>query len=176
MSTNSTAANSMYEAEAKEFPGAYCDKPDIVSYCPSLLEEFDCHINVLYCANQKVLKYLYKYIHKGDRSIQANVCVDDDITHFQVSQYIQTMSALWRIFEFPLHGIYPYVHKLPMYTAANAATTNHHELTAWYEYNRLHPGDAVAQRLFYIDFPTNDRTFELDLTSLSICRVPSKPN
>lgn len=36
----------------------------VVPYNPWLLLKFNCHINVEICGNIKIIKYIYKYVHK----------------------------------------------------------------------------------------------------------------
>jgi len=38
----------------------------IVPYNPYLSQKYDCHINVEICSSIKSVKYLYKYIYKGE--------------------------------------------------------------------------------------------------------------
>lgn len=37
----------------------------VVPYCPALLREFRCHLNMEICATVKAIKYVVKYISKG---------------------------------------------------------------------------------------------------------------
>ena len=61
--------------------GKTYDNRDVIPYNPSLLLAFDCHINVEVCSTVHAVKYLYKYVYKGnDRAqvciIAKGVCVD----------------------------------------------------------------------------------------------------
>jgi len=82
--------------------------------------KYDAHINVERCAQKKVIKYLYKYMHKGlDRAtfvIEDNVhstdagghpqCREvDEIKQYLDGRYISSIKAAWRIFEFELHTV-----------------------------------------------------------------------
>ena len=53
----------------------------VVPYNCDIIVRYDSHINIERCAHSKVIKYLYKYIHKGpdcativikDNSVQPN--------------------------------------------------------------------------------------------------------
>ena len=45
--------------------GFFFDNRWVVPFCPFLTKKFDCHINVEFVGSFKVVKYIYKYIHKG---------------------------------------------------------------------------------------------------------------
>lgn len=51
----------------------HLDNRHVVPYSAYLIAKYDCHINVEVCADIKVVKYLYKYIHKGHDRISYNV-------------------------------------------------------------------------------------------------------
>ena len=79
----------------------------VVPYNPFLLQQFDCHLNVEICASIKAIKYVLKYIHKGsDQAIfiieRDSTMYRDEIQRFQHAQYIGSIEACWRIFEFKL--------------------------------------------------------------------------
>ena len=61
--------------------GKTYDNRDVIPYNPSLLLAFDCHINVEVCSTVRAVKYLYKYVYKGNDRAQVcisakGVCVD----------------------------------------------------------------------------------------------------
>lgn len=49
------------------------DKCGIVLYNPWLLLKYQCHINVEACIGNGMVKYIYKYIIKGDGVAEKNV-------------------------------------------------------------------------------------------------------
>ncbi|GAA0160145.1 hypothetical protein LIER_16766 [Lithospermum erythrorhizon] len=49
----------------------------VIPYNPTLLAEFDCHINVEGCCHIKAVKYLYKYIHKGHDKVMFRIACND---------------------------------------------------------------------------------------------------
>ncbi|KAL7152777.1 hypothetical protein ABFS83_04G121300 [Erythranthe nasuta] len=71
------------------------DNRKVVPYCPYLLAKFDCHINVEICADIKLVKYLYKYIHKRHDKIAYNVVPD------------ASFDAYWRIYGFLMGEMSP---------------------------------------------------------------------
>ncbi|XP_014679563.1 PREDICTED: uncharacterized protein LOC106819444, partial [Priapulus caudatus] len=93
----------------------------VVPYCPVLSLKFDCHINVEPVGGVDVVKYLYKYIHKGpDRCMVRVGGPVEDITHdeikrYEVGRYISASEACWRIFDFPVQKKYPAVEQLSIH-------------------------------------------------------------
>ena len=52
------------------------------------------------------MKYIFKYVHKGnDESIFAaqNVNDNDEVTRYQMGRHISSNKAIWHIFTFPIH-------------------------------------------------------------------------
>jgi hypothetical protein len=49
--------------------------------------KYDCHINVEYVGSLQVMKYLYKYLHKGPDAAVAQI-KRDEITEYLNSRYI----------------------------------------------------------------------------------------
>ena len=72
----------------------------IVPYSPYLLLRYNCHINVEICVSSKATKYLYKYVHRGDRAMMR---VDDgqpqernEIREFQDMRSFGAAEACWK--------------------------------------------------------------------------------
>jgi hypothetical protein len=63
----------------------------VVTFNPSLLMLYNCHINIEICSSIKSVKYLYKYIYKGpdgssylvDKSDNGDKVVIDEIKRFR---------------------------------------------------------------------------------------------
>ena len=94
-----------------------------VPYSP-VLKAFKCHINVELCQTIQAIKYLFKYIHKGsDMAIISLQNTDqppdphqyDEIKKYEMSKYICTGEAIWRILKFNINECYPSVEKLVVY-------------------------------------------------------------
>ena len=98
------------------------DNRYIVPYNAKLLVKFDAHINVEKCNQSKAIKYLFKYISKGndwvvagifDKSSQNNPSgVVDEIQQYYNFRYISACEASWRIFSFDIHHRIPAVERL----------------------------------------------------------------
>lgn len=83
----------------------------VVPYNPYLIAKYDCHINVQVATSVEAFKYIFKYIFKGNDEASVAFAEDghperqhDEIRNFVNSRYITAPEAMWRIFEFPLHG------------------------------------------------------------------------
>jgi hypothetical protein len=89
---------------------------DVVPHPPQLLVEFNCHINLEVCASIKSVKYIHKYIYKGnDRATLEMTGEVDEIKSYLDSRYISSTEAAWRIFEFAMHLEWPSVIRLPVH-------------------------------------------------------------
>lgn len=139
----------------------------IVPYNPWLLHQLDCHINVEICTSVKSIKYVLKYVHKGNDQatfhIQPNQ-TRDEIKNFINARYIGSTEAAWRIFEFSIHERYPSVVQLAVhlqngqrvyFTEETAADIARREpptttLTAFF---KLCSEDEFAANLLYVDLP-----------------------
>ena len=99
----------------------------MVPYNRDLCVKYDAHINVECVAMRSVVKYLYKYVHKGHDG--ATVILESGIRHddseqprndFQRNEiqeyldysYVFPVDSCWLIFEFSLQHQYPLITKL----------------------------------------------------------------
>ena len=138
----------------------------VVPYNPYLAWKYRAHINVEVCSTIRAIKYIHKYIYKG--SDRATVELEqDEIKSYISGRYIGSSEAVWRLFEFPVHGETPSVMHLPIHLPGGqmvsfdcAATTDHimeqineqrTPLIGFFEYNTTHPHDRSH---LYQDFPT----------------------
>ena len=89
--------------------------------------KYDVHINVERVVVRSVMKYLYKYVHKGHNpatiKLESGIRHDDSEQHrnnrqrneiweYLDSRYVSTIESFWRIFEFGLQHQYPLITKL----------------------------------------------------------------
>ncbi|KAK9287089.1 hypothetical protein L1049_015499 [Liquidambar formosana] len=90
----------------------------VIPYNLELVMRFDCHINVEIVSYFRIIKYLYKYVHKGpDRAtivIEDNNVAEhasghpqqfrqvDEVKQYLDCRYISSSEACWRVFEFDL--------------------------------------------------------------------------
>ena len=130
---------------------------------------YKAHINIEVYASVQAVKYIHKYIYKGnDRTtlwLQSN---DDEISQYLQGCYIGPTEAIWWLFEFPMHEETPLVthlaihllDKQPIYFntdaseeevrnyMANACST----LMAFFRYNTNH---VDGQSYLYQEFPAH---------------------
>ena len=92
----------------------------VVPFNPFLSLRYSCHINVEFCTSPKAVKYLYKYVTKGqDRAMIATV-VDgqstdnhrDEIKEYEDLRSIGSSEATWHLMAFPIADRYPPVYPL----------------------------------------------------------------
>ncbi|XP_061346430.1 uncharacterized protein LOC133292063, partial [Gastrolobium bilobum] len=88
--------------------GVELDNRYVVPYNAKLLLKYQAHINVEYTCQSNAIKYLFKYIHKGqDRVTTAINHSDDEIKMFYDCRYVSACEAAWRIFGFEIHYRFP---------------------------------------------------------------------
>lgn len=79
------------------------DNRNIVTYCPRLSAEHDCHINCECVYSVGSLKYIHKYIHKGgDRATLELRERENEVDRFLEGRYIGPSEACWRSFHFDM--------------------------------------------------------------------------
>ena len=96
-------------------------------YNRNILVKYQAHINVEWCNRSRSIKYLFKYIHKGEdrttvlieteeqqRETRGGKLTnrDDEIKRYLDAWYISGCEAAWRIFQFPLQYREPAVERL----------------------------------------------------------------
>ena len=96
---------------------------NVVPYNAKLLLKYDCHINVEVCSTIRAVKYLYKYVYKGnDRTMikisgtkNTTLKTNDsskainEIQEYVDCRYISSIEAAYRLLEFSMHGRFPSV-------------------------------------------------------------------
>lgn len=94
------------------------DNTFIVPYNSKLLLKFGCHINVEYTCQTSSIKYLFKYVHKGNDRVTASLLNHDSVDEIQSyydCRYISACEATWRLFTFDIQVKYPPVIRLPFH-------------------------------------------------------------
>ncbi|GAA0162828.1 hypothetical protein LIER_18839 [Lithospermum erythrorhizon] len=92
--------------------GRMLDNRWVIPYNPTLLVQFDCHINVEICCDIRAVKYLNKYMHKGHDKILFLIAPEnsnsevDEIADFQNARWVSPEEATGRIYGFPLHVMF----------------------------------------------------------------------
>ncbi|KAI3642989.1 hypothetical protein MP228_012544 [Amoeboaphelidium protococcarum] len=121
----------------------------VVPYNAYLLQKFDCHINVEYCASIKAVKYLFKYVFKGRDHAEAEIFRENEILKYINSKYVSVQEGLWRLFGFAITKQYPAVIKLDLHLPG---TIEESSLLSWFKYNREHTPNDPCRSLSYISF------------------------
>ena len=79
----------------------------VVPYNPYLTGKYDCHINVEIASTIGAVKYLFKYVYKGqDRAafaVHDRTEPIDEISDYLDGRYISPVEACYRIFEYELN-------------------------------------------------------------------------
>ncbi|XP_072077884.1 uncharacterized protein [Arachis hypogaea] len=101
------------------------DNRFIVPCNAALLLKYGCHINVEYTCQTSAIKYLFKYVHKGNDRVTASffrshdsddsVVTVDEIQNYYDCRYISTYEASWRLFGFEIQFKEPNVIRLPFH-------------------------------------------------------------
>ncbi len=138
----------------------------MVPYNPYLSLLFNCHINVEVCTSVAVIKYLYKYIYKGNDHAQVDVYSIDaatpdgaaptqprmrnEIKIYQDGRYVSAFEANHHLYGFDLHKEHPNVVRLVVHlkgcqtilfqkgidVAAVLNRNPHITLTTWFAFNK----------------------------------------
>ena len=85
-----------------------------------LCSKYDAHINIEVCSGISAVKYIYKYVYKGNDQILAkfnihNTSWKNEIEHYNDCRYVQAIEACYRIFGFHMHAEHPAVQILPFH-------------------------------------------------------------
>lgn len=144
------------------------DNRYVVGYNTYLLKRYQGHINVEWCNQVGSIKYLFKYMNKGNDRATLNITDGnvDEIRKFYDCRYISACEAVWRIYSFDIHYRKPAVMRLPFHLENGQNVTYEEEsvlenvvdkpsvnvsmFLGWFDCNRLHPH---ARELTYVEFP-----------------------
>ncbi|CAH9146259.1 unnamed protein product [Cuscuta epithymum] len=152
------------------------DNRHVVAHNRTLLLKYGAHINVEWCNQTRSVKYLFKYINKGDDriTVEFSEAVDnskqqqvDEIKMYYDCRYISACEAAWRIFGYPIHYRDVPVERLnfhlpdeqpvyyhpdePMESVVGKGTVQDTKFLAWMKANEKYP---EARELTYVEFPT----------------------
>ena len=79
----------------------------VVPHNPNLLMKFKCHMNVEVCTTVRSVKYIFKYIHKGNDAahieIRQNYLNHDEILQHLNARYVGPHQAVFRIMQYKMH-------------------------------------------------------------------------
>nr|XP_025625385.1 uncharacterized protein LOC112717618 [Arachis hypogaea] len=153
------------------------DNKFIVPYNPELLLKFGCHINVEYTCQTSSIKYLFKYVYKGNDRVTATLYnagdpseatqVVDEIRNYYDCRYISACKAVWRLFGYEIQEKEPFVIRLLFHledeqSVVYGETSNVNDIVekaishksmflGWMAANMSYP---YARSLTYAEFPT----------------------
>ena len=79
----------------------------VVPHNPQLLMKFNCHMNVEVCTTVRSVKYIFKYIHKGNDAahveIRQNHLNHDEILQHLNARYVGPHQAVFRLMQYKMH-------------------------------------------------------------------------
>lgn len=142
------------------------DNRHVVPYNPGLLRRYNCHINVEITTGIRAIKYIYKYIHKGDDGAVVEMSWNEVETYVG-GRYLCAPQAAWRILSYHMHEHTPPTCRLEFHlenlqrvtfrTDAQLADVINRDqsrtsmLTEFFAYCTNHP--AATADLLYPDAP-----------------------
>jgi hypothetical protein len=144
------------------------DNSFVVPYNPYLSLRYNAHINVEVVFSVQAVKYLYKYVTKGQDRILMHMAkenANDEVENFLNARYVSASEAFWRIYGFELHSRYPAVEKLPCHLPdqqtvifhsveeAQASLQGDPPVTKLQAYFQTNADEESARTILYIDFP-----------------------
>ncbi|KAJ1288125.1 hypothetical protein BS78_02G065900 [Paspalum vaginatum] len=158
------------DSRTVEKDGVRLDNRYVVPYNRNLIVKYQAHINVEWCNKSRSIKYLFKYIHKGDDRTTAKLTAtdkNDEIQMYLDARYLSAGEASWRIFGFELQHREPSVQRLQFHLENEQVvvfpdSTDLEQIvykpgiettifTEWMTANRLY---LHARDLTYAEFPT----------------------
>ncbi|XP_054795045.1 uncharacterized protein LOC129300500 [Prosopis cineraria] len=101
--------------------GVPLDNRFVVPYNSYLLYKFQAHVNIEKTNQSTSIKYLFKYINKGNDRVIASLysssgeggqSIIDEIKQYYDCRYVSSCEGCWRIFAFDIHHRYPSVERL----------------------------------------------------------------
>ncbi|KAK1393282.1 ATP-dependent DNA helicase [Heracleum sosnowskyi] len=163
--------------------GVDLDNRFIVPYNRGLLVKYQAHINVEWCHQGKLIKYMFKYVLKGpdcatmviekdgqpDRN-DSGANNNDEIQNYLACRYLSSCEACWRIFDFSIHYRKPVVQKLIFhlekeqnicYNEKESLTSvlrrNHVDGTMFVQWFQANEQYSQGRNLTYVQFPEKFR-------------------
>jgi len=101
---------------------AVIDNQRVVPYSPYFSIRYKAHINLEVCGSVKAVKYIRKYIYKGeDRATAIVESEQDEIKPYLHGRYIGPTEAVWQLFEFSTHQELPSVIALALHLPGQQA-------------------------------------------------------
>ncbi|KAM3321848.1 hypothetical protein P3S67_002999 [Capsicum chacoense] len=155
--------------------GIDLDNRYVVPHNRFLLLKYGAHINIEWCNQSRSIKYLFKYINKGNYCVTATFSQSaneedssnvDEINMYYDCRYISSSEASWRILEFSIQYRQSLVERLafhlkneqnvifsnddPIDNVVNRPSARESMFLIWFEENKEFP---EAKELTYAEFP-----------------------
>ncbi|CAA7054895.1 unnamed protein product [Microthlaspi erraticum] len=171
------------DGRSMEKSGIEIDNRFIIPYNPHLLLKYQAHINVEWCNQSRAIKYLFKYINKGNDRLTAKLIREssneepessenpsekkvDEIKRFLDCRYISPCEAVWRILRFELHYSSTSIQRLSIHLEGEHGLTYDSEddldevlakegnqTSQFLEYMKMCSQNSDAKKLTFIEFP-----------------------
>src|ERR1700752_2203757 len=144
----------------------------IVPYNPYLSQKYNYHLNVEICSSVRSVKYLYKYVYKGQNRVLISVVKNHhnpnkEIRNYLDARYVSASEGIWRLFNFGLHKRSHTVERLPAHLPEKQSVTfqpsqsissalekeKYTKLTRYFELCANTPNDEFFENLRYCDVP-----------------------
>ncbi|CAA0830875.1 Unknown protein, partial [Striga hermonthica] len=149
----------------------------VVPHNRRLLMKYGAHVNVEWCNQSRSIKYLFKYVNKGNDRVTASFYQSsgdgdvekplDEINMYYDCRYVSSCEAAWRLLGFELQYKRPTVQRLSFHLKGqqniifeddddledvlNKPTVNESQFLAWFEANKIYP---EARELTYVEAPS----------------------
>lgn len=149
-------------------------------YNRGLIVKYHAHINIEWCNQGLLIKYMFKYVTKGpDRATIAigkykdadsgenkgNI-VSNEVDDYIACRYLSSAEACWRIFKFPIHYRKPVVTKLVFHleneqqicfkddeSLPSVVDRINPEGTMFIQWFQANSRDPIARGLTFVEFP-----------------------
>ncbi|XP_031124334.1 uncharacterized protein LOC116027048 [Ipomoea triloba] len=156
--------------------GIELDNRYVVPHNRYLLLRYKAHMNVEWCNQSRSIKYLFKYVNKGNDRVTAEfyqsetnadgVEVVDEINMYYDCRYVSASEATWRLLSFEIQSRSPAVERLSFHlpdshtvffqddedveSVLTNPTLGQSMFTEWFETNKKYP---EAKLLTYLEMP-----------------------
>ena len=127
----------------------------VVPYNPLLLMMFDCHICVDIVTGTACVKYLFKYVNKGEDFAKARIQgIKSEIEQYRKTRYISAAEATWRLLGYQMTDRNPAVTKIHVHLEGEHNITYPHNAT--HEQRLLIAENSQSHLLKYFKRPSHD--------------------
>ena len=139
----------------------------VVPHNPHLLMKFNCHMNVEVCTTVRSVKYIFKYIHKGNDAahveIRQNHLNHDEILQHLNARYVGPHQAVFRLMQYKMHdrshiiirlAIHlPLQHNVYYQSGNEQGAVDRNQRTTLTAFFKLNEEDPNAHQYLYHEIP-----------------------